>query len=421
MAERTQAQPDRTAAAIRRSWWPGWIWAIPLAALLVVGWVVLRAVFNGGEEITIRFDDAHGLKAKNANVIYRGLKVGQVTDVALTKDGNGVTVTAEIDKSATHFLRAGTEFWLRGTEPDLSNLSSLTAILSGPDIVMKPGQGKKTKDFAGLARKPLVATGAGKPETYIVALDGAVGALKPGQPVKLRGFTVGEVKSIAFRYDAKTGTIATPVTLSLYPALFRIVNAGAAPQSDALKAAIAELVGKGLRARLDRDPPLIGSFEIALDMSGNGAHASLAAMDGLPQIPAASNGGLQSLATRLGKLPVEQIAQNALDATHHLDALIAAPELKDAIVQLDASLKQVDATASKAGPQITSLVARLRQTAGQLDNVAQAANKVLNSTSNQNGLPQAVREITAAARSVRDLSDYLDRHPEALVQGRSDE
>jgi uncharacterized lipoprotein YmbA len=29
-----------------------------------------------------------------------------------------------------------------------------------------------------------------------------------------------------------------------------------------------------------------------------------------------------------------------------------------------------------------------------------------------------MREITEAARSVRELADYLDRHPEALVQGR---
>ena len=35
--------PKRTPAKARRSWWPGWIWAVPIAALLVVGWVELQA------------------------------------------------------------------------------------------------------------------------------------------------------------------------------------------------------------------------------------------------------------------------------------------------------------------------------------------------------------------------------------------
>ncbi len=29
-----------------------------------------------------------------------------------------------------------------------------------------------------------------------------------------------------------------------------------------------------------------------------------------------------------------------------------------------------------------------------------------------------MRELTEAARSVRGLADYLDRHPEALLRGR---
>jgi paraquat-inducible protein B len=33
-------------------------------------------------------------------------------------------------------------------------------------------------------------------------------------------------------------------------------------------------------------------------------------------------------------------------------------------------------------------------------------------------LPRLMRELTEAARSVRGLADYLDRHPEALLRGR---
>ncbi|HXR93464.1 MAG TPA: hypothetical protein VN750_24615, partial [Steroidobacteraceae bacterium] len=68
-------RPPRQAG-IRRSWWPGWIWLVPVAALLVVGWMGVRYLLRGGENITIEFDDAHELKPKNSNVVYRGMNIG---------------------------------------------------------------------------------------------------------------------------------------------------------------------------------------------------------------------------------------------------------------------------------------------------------------------------------------------------------
>ncbi|MGH7036116.1 MAG: MlaD family protein [Stellaceae bacterium] len=419
MSEGPQADRPRTKAAVRRGWWPGWVWSIPVAAVAVVGWALLRSLAEGGETIQIVFDDAHGLKPKNAEILYRGLKVGEASEATIAKDGKSVIVTASVDDSATEFLRSGTVFWLRGAEPSFSDLSSLGALLSGPSIVMEPGPGGKTTSFAGLSRRPIVTGPQKKPELYELSFSGAVGGLTQGQPVKLRGFTVGEVRTIAFRYDARTGAIETPVTIALYPSLFPIEHAAASDSGAALAAAVKRLVAEGLRARLDRDPPFIGTYQVSLDMLPGAPPAQLSAAEGLPQIPTAAGGGINTIVDRVNKVPLDQIAQNVLDVTHHLDTLVASPQLKDAIAQLDQSLRQVHQVASKAGPKITSLVDSLRRTADRLDETAKAANKVVGGVPSQNGLSDAVREITDAARSVRDLSDYLDRHPEALIQGRS--
>ena len=40
-------------------------------------------------------------------------------------------------------------------------------------------------------------------------------------------------------------------------------------------------------------------------------------------------------------------------------------------------------------------------------------------TATQNGLANTVEEITQAARAVRSLAEYLDRHPGALIRGRT--
>jgi paraquat-inducible protein B len=39
----------------------------------------------------------------------------------------------------------------------------------------------------------------------------------------------------------------------------------------------------------------------------------------------------------------------------------------------------------------------------------------------QQALRDALQEVSRAARSFRDLTDYLERHPEALIRGKDEE
>ena len=412
----------RTEAAVRRSRWPGWIWAIPIAAALLVGWWALRSLTRGGEDITISFDNVHGMKESgNTSIVYRGFKVGKVNSIKLAKDGGSVEVTAHVDDSVRKYLTSGTQFWLRGAKPSLSDLSSLGSVLSGPTIVMDPAPGEPEKHFVGREREPIVSAAQDQPQEYRVALNGSVGRLEPGQPVKLRGFTVGEVKTVGFRYDAKTGAVTTPVTLALYPSLFRFGGATAADKAAALTTALDRLIREGLHAKLERDPPLIGDVEVTLEIQPNSSGELAAPVNGVAQIPAEPDGGLSSIVARVQKVPIEQIARNVLDATDHIDRIASSPQLDDAVAELDSTLKQIHRTTEDAGPKIAKLVDSLRQTASQLDDTAKAADKTLGGTPAQGGTRQAMQEITEAARSVRDLANYLDRHPEALLHGRSGE
>ncbi|HYZ39063.1 MAG TPA: MlaD family protein, partial [Stellaceae bacterium] len=262
--------------------------------MLLVGWWLARTFLTGGEDITITFDDVHGLKQSNSNVIYRGMNVGRVTGMELAKDGKTVEVKVNIQDSATEFLKSGTQFWLRGAEPSLSDPASLSSVLSGPTIIMEPGSGQKTTHFVGLAHKPVVADAEGPRQIYQILLNGAVGELKQGEPVKLRGFTVGEVTDIGFRYDPKSDKIMTPVTVALYPSLFHLEASGGSDAKTALAAAIERLIEEGLRGRLERNPPLVGTLAIELDMMPGTDSPTAAFVDGMPQIPAAPGGGLNS-------------------------------------------------------------------------------------------------------------------------------
>lgn len=426
MSERTEesgdgapASPERVRAGVRHGWWPGWIWGIPIAALIVVIWLGARALLAGGTSISIRFDDAHQMKEQNTDVVLRGTTVGHVSGIKLTDDGTAVIVTASIDQSAVKFLRTGTRFWLKGANPSLSNLSSLGSLLSGPTIVMGPGPGKKARHFIGLEQAPIDPSATERPILYEVSLDSEAGSLAGGDPVTLRGFTVGEVRNVGFAYDPTTGDLSTPATLAIYPSLFHVKGERSAPSATQVSAEIGRLIEKGLRARLARNPPLVGQYHVSLEMvAGAAAPTGPLTADGLPVIPTASGGGISSILTRINKVPIEQIAQNALDITHNIKSLTSSPKLKDAIVQLDAALREIHGTVAKAGPQIPPLIKRLRRAAADLQDTAQSARQLMSGTATQNGLTSAVQEIDQAARAVRSLADYLDRHPSAVIRGR---
>ncbi|HWG75223.1 MAG TPA: MlaD family protein [Steroidobacteraceae bacterium] len=422
--EHAREQADNKSAprqaSVRRGWWPGWIWGIPVAALIVVGWLGLKTLLSGNQTITIRFADSHDLKPKNSTVEFRGTNIGTVSDVKLDDAGDAVNVTVEIDDSATKFLRTGTRFWLRGASPSLSDPASLAAVLSGPTIVMEPGGGKKTTHFNGLEQQPVAPAGAA-PVFYEVSFQGDVGSLKSGDPVKLHGFSVGEIRQIGFSYDAQTGELSMPTTIALYPSLFHIQGVSQPRSSQALTAAITQLVSKGLRARLDQNPPLVGSYQVTLEMLQGAPTTLPGVVDGMPQIPAESGGGLSSIVTRINKVPIEAIARNVLDATHQIDTIVASPHIKDAIGQLDAALRQIHQMTSSAAPQVPQIISRLRTTANDLDAAVKSAQQLVGGTATQNGLSSTVEEITDAARAVRSLADYLDRNPEALIKGRSDD
>jgi len=377
---------------------------------------------QGGVNITIQFDQAAGMKAGNTWVLYRGLRVGQLKDLALSKDGAHVVAKVNIHNDAKRFLRANTRFWLEGANPSLSHPDSLKSLVAGPTIMMEPGGGAPARHFAGLDYRPAI-TGMPQPLiSYIMFFEGAVGELKIGAPVKLRGFAVGEVQQIALHYDAASGAIRTPVIVGLDPARFHIDGLQSANlQSEpALNTVLQRLIARGMRGRLMQNPPLIGGYAVTLDFVPGAAAAGLQTGGPLPVIPTVPGGGFGSIVTRVNKIPIDQIADNVLQITHHVETIVSSPDLRNSIRHLDRTLAQLQTTIHDTAPQVTALIASLRQTGDQLDAAAATASNVMggNPANQDRNVRAALFEVTQAARSVRSLADYLDRHPEALVKGR---
>ena len=314
-------EPRRTLAIARRSWWPGWIWAVPIAAVGIVLWLLLRSISARGIDVTVTYDDAAGMQPGDTRVMYHGLEVGRVSSVSLASDNWHVVVHLDIDGQLEPEINTGTRFFLEGAHPSFSDASSLRALIAGPTIVMVPGTGKPTRSFVGVEGRPRETLAVSLP--YLVSFDGAVGQLKPHAPVTLRGFTVGEVTSIGLSVDPQTGRISTPVLIALDPTRFHL--AGPAPAHSEWKpvmdATLAKMVGDGLRASLTRAVPLVGGEQVDLEIVPGAPQARLEAAGPYTLIPATQAGSLERLPAEIGSLPLTQIADNLRTITDQLRAL----------------------------------------------------------------------------------------------------
>lgn len=427
MSAATDAAAERTIAAVRKGRWPGWIWAVPLAAIAIVAWLAMREMSRSGVSATVTFDDAAQMKADATNVVYRGIQVGKVRDVSLAPDGASVIVRVSIDDRYARYLTAGTRFYLVGAAPSLSDLASIKSIISGPIIQMIPGGGAATRRFAGIVGEVPERLTASIP--YSVTFSGAAGDVKAGAPVTLEGFTVGEVTAVELNVDPEAGSIATTVRIVLDPLRFHI-QGGAPVAGDwapVMNAALMLLVRHNLRARLSKSSPVLGSGQIELAVVPEAPPAALRLIAGSREIPSVQGDSLDTLLTAAGQLPIREIGNNVRAITRRVDALVSSPRVKDSIVHLDAALRHLDQTLHDAGPKVAptlqavqATVETLRHTATELEQTAAAARVVIGGTPEapDGSLQPALQHMSEAARSVRELADYLDQHPDSLLRGR---
>jgi paraquat-inducible protein B len=427
--DRQAETPRRTMAATRTTRWPGWIWGIPIAAIGLVVWLLVRTLSSHGIEVTVIYTNAHGMQPGSTRVMYRGVRVGTVTSVALASDNLHVIVDLDIEKSLAGELRSGTHFFLEGAHPSLLHPSSLMTLISGPVIVMRPGGGAPTRSFKGIESNPYKMFAVSLP--YRVKFDAAIGNLPVHSPVTLRGFTVGQVASVGLRIDRRTGRISTPVVLDLDPSRFHFVGRGIAAgySRRTFNRLLGRLVRKGLRARLTRSLPLVGSRQVVLEMVAGAAPAHLETAQRYPLIPTAPGGGLAALSRTLGSLPLTQIAANVRTLTAQLSRLVSSPQLRGSIAHLDGTLAALEQTVRQAGPQVSPTLVSLRLTAKQLRAVAQqidvtteAARGTLGAspTAPNGNVEHTLTALAGAARAIRSLANYLDQHPGALLRGRTE-
>jgi paraquat-inducible protein B len=134
---------------------------------------------------------------------------------------------------------------------------------------------------------------------------------------------------------------------------------------------------------------------------------------------------LGRIAGKIEQIPFEDIGKN-LDATLvAVKNTVGGDDLKKSIAELATTMQDVRKLMAEADHNLTPVLQRLPAMADQLSHAIENANQAFGNTGYgadsdfQRNTQRLMREVGEAARSIRLLADFLDKHPEALIRGRS--
>ena len=205
MADRPEPdQPDlpEAVAVPRRRFAPQLIWVVPIVAVLVGGWLAVKAVLERGPVITITFKTAEGLEAGKTKIKYKDVEIGLVKSVTLSPDRKGVVATAELSKQVDSFLVEDTRFFVVRPRVTAGGVSGLSTLLSGGYIGIDIGKSKTTRrDFVGLEEAPMVASD--EPGRRFLLRANELGSIDAGTLIYFRKVTVGQVIGEQLDKDGK--------------------------------------------------------------------------------------------------------------------------------------------------------------------------------------------------------------------------
>jgi paraquat-inducible protein B len=291
-------------------------------------------------------EDELGAIGPGTPVNYRGVQVGQVEGYALDGDGLHVNVYAFVRAPYDALVHDDTRFWdasaidvsagPQGVRVRLNSLQQLITGAIGFDTPLPPGAPLPTQSVGQAiaqqaAGKQLPATARSAPEAaadkvfplydseaialrnhagprliYSLRFDESAAGLESGTAVQLRGVEIGNVTAAKLTYDPASGNLYEAASMSLDPSVVQLAGTAkqtSATQAAAVRAGLARLVARGLRAQLITANLLTGQKVIALDIMHDAPAATLDLNASTPEFPtthgADIDGILQSLQSTL--------------------------------------------------------------------------------------------------------------------------
>ena len=294
----------------------------------------------------------------------------------------------------------------------------------------------------------------------IAFFTGSLHGLDVGAAVTFRGVAVGRVNQITIHYDEQQKNYIIPVYIDIDQSQNLKSDANASWNQENVRETMERLIDQGLRAQLKVSSLLTSKLYIDLAFLPGTALDLHNKDEKLFEIPTRPS-GLEQITQKLESLPLEEILHKTATALDGINSLINSEETRRALKSLDSTLNHLDtllSTADKSFPDLTkelnaglsnfaTLSARASALLGtadkELPQVSRETQKLLISLDQTAGeamktlahikqitakdsdlsyqVSGSLQEIEKAAASIRQLADYLQQYPNALIFGQGEE
>ncbi|MGB4499158.1 MAG: MlaD family protein [Methylococcaceae bacterium] len=367
-----------------------------------------------GKEFILETNNLGSMKT-GTPINFHGITVGQVLTHELSAAADAIRLTIFINKPYDQFVRKNTRFWIDSgvdlsasadgfkvrTGPLISLLSGGIAFRASPDDSIEAIQPENTLYRLFDTYEDSTQISYSNTLNYVMYFNGSVRGLTEGAPVQLRGYPVGKVLSIRLELDEKMADIRIPVIVELQPERITEINPNTkiSPQE-----MVKQLIDKGLRAQLQTGSLLTGQLLVDLDFYPKSKLELSSRQSFYPEFPTTAS----------------SLDQFTHSANIIMDKIAKLP-LENLTVEINKTLQGLQGTTAAA----TNTLNSVKGTMGTADKTLNTAQKALSNfeagATTHYQLEQLLQELTQAAGSVKQLTDYLAQHPESVVRGKSEE
>ena len=298
----------------------------------------------------------------------------------------------------------------------------------------------------------------------VVYLEGSLQGLNVGAPVAYRGITIGEIKEIQIDVDATTYQITVPVLISLIPdKVIKVAGKNNKEQSHDINIFLKTMCDRGLRATLKTQSLLTGKLYIDLAIHENTEavyHDKNGKYLEIPAVPSE----MQQMTQAMQSLNFPELAtkfSNTMSALEKmsttLEQALGSDTSRKNLDIFFASLDRFHSILSKFDDNLLPLMNKLDITLNNVSQLSSGTNQMIghidgqlgpffttmNATAHDMGvtmqttealmadlkqstaidspfyyqLTETISELGKTAKSMRALTESLDRNPQGLIFG----
>jgi paraquat-inducible protein B len=286
---------------------------------------------------------------------------------------------------------------------------------------------------------------------FVLFFKDSVKGLNVGSPVVFLGVKIGEVKDISVIQDPSNSSFYIQVIVELTSGKVKRSISNESSDAKETYEYCNQLIKQGLRAQLGLQSVLTGQLQIELDFHPKEEAVLLGENEEFQEIPTIPS-TFEKFTKTLENLPLKHIVDKLSSSLDRIDVLLNSPETKEILQsmkrtmdetskfskklnkriqpllkKLDSILETYTMLAQNLDKQIGPLSSNVQELIKMVTDASQQADKTLLSIENvvgENSIPMvemttALKEFSSAARSIRNLADYLNRHPETIVRGKA--